>query len=88
MYAIRSYYAIGVIGIPTILLGVVSSAQLEHNTLGIWNAVTFLPSLIVLLRYRKLPYVFKSNLLIGTLVAIGAINLYVGAIFGARNNFV
>lgn len=79
----RVYLAIGVIGIPTIFLGVVSSAQLEHNTLGIWNALTFLPSLIVLLKYRKFPYAFKSNLLIGTLVAIGAINLYVGAIFGA-----
>ncbi|MDD4150823.1 MAG: HAMP domain-containing sensor histidine kinase [Bacteroidales bacterium] len=79
----RIYLAIGIIGIPTILLGIISSAELKINIVGICSAITFIPSLVVLLKYRKFPYTIKSNLLIATLVTIGIINLYGGAIFGA-----
>ena len=79
----RIYLAIGTIGLPTILFGIISSIELEVSKIGIWSALAFLPSLIVLLKYRNFSYVLKSNLLIATLVLIGIINLYGGALFGA-----
>ncbi|MDD2635633.1 MAG: HAMP domain-containing sensor histidine kinase [Bacteroidales bacterium] len=79
----RIYLAIGTIGLPTILFGIISSYKLEVSKIGIWSALAFIPSLIVLMNYRKFSYVLKSNLLIATLVLIGIINLYGGAIFGA-----
>lgn len=79
----RIYLAIVTIGLPTILFGIISSVELEFGMVGIWSALAFLPSLIVLLRYKSFSYILKSNLLIATLVLIGIINLYGGAIFGA-----